>query len=223
VAAGTSPAVVFHTGYTSVFTVDAAGNGLQETYLAAIGQPWHTQSLSAGAGTPAVAAGSSPAPVLHTDAAGVLNFTSVFTVNAADHSLQETYLAAIGDPWHTQSLSAGAGTPAVAAGASPAAVFHTGYTSVFTVNAADHSLQETYLPVNGGPWHTQSLSANFGTPPAAAGTPVMAVVHPDSKGVLDFTSVFTINASAGTVQETYLAAIGDPWHTQQLPTPPATQ
>jgi len=218
-AAGSSPAALFHGGYTSVFTVNAAGHGLQETYLAAIGQPWHTQSLSADYATPAVAAGTTPAPVLHTSPSGALDFTSVFTVNAAGHTLQETYLGAIGQPWHTQPLAL---TPAVAAGTSPAALYHTGYTSVYTISAAGDTVQETYLPVNGGPWSTQSLSARFGTPPAAAGTTPAALVHPSASGVMNFTSVYTINAAGNTVQETYLAAIGQPWHTQTLPTPPTT-
>jgi hypothetical protein len=221
VAKGSSPAGLFHTGYTSVFTVNAAGHTLQETYLSAIGQQWHTQSLSGRFGTPPVAGGSSPAPVLHTDASGNLDFTSVYTVNAAGHTLQETYLPAIGDSWVTQSLSAGSnGTPPVAAGATPVALYHTGYTSVYTINASGHTLQETYLPVNGGPWHTQSLSAGYGTPPVAARTSPAAVVHPDSSGVIDFTSVYTINAAGHTLQETYLPAIGDRWTTKTLPTPP---
>jgi surface antigen len=221
VARGSSPAGVFHTGYTSVFTVNAAGHTLQETYLTAVGQPWHTQSLSARYGTPPVASGSTPAPVLHTDAAQALDFTSVFTLNAAGHTLQETYLAAVGQPWHTQSLAAGAGTPPAAAGTSPAGLYHTGYTSVYTINA-DHTLQETFLAVNGQPWHTQSLSARFGTPAVAAGTSAAAVVHPDHAGIMDFTSVYTVNATGHTLQETYLPAIGDPWTTQTLPTPPTT-
>ncbi len=41
-------------GYTSVYTVDAASGDLQETYLPAIGDPWHTQDLTAKYGTPQV-------------------------------------------------------------------------------------------------------------------------------------------------------------------------
>jgi hypothetical protein len=220
-AKGSSPAGVFHTGYTSVFTVNATGHSLQETYLPAIGDAWVTQSLSARYHTPPVAAGSSPAPVLHTDAAGTLDFTSVYTVNATGHTLQETYLPKIGDAWVTQSLAAGSnGTPPVAAGSTPVGLYHTGYTSVYTVNATGHTLQETYLAANGQAWHTQSLSAGYGTPPAAAGTSPAALVHPDASGVMDFTSVYTINATGHTLQETYLPAIGDRWTTQTLPTPP---
>jgi hypothetical protein len=220
VAAFSSPAALYHTGYTSVFTVNAADNTLQETFLPAIGQPWATQNMSAKFGTPPVAAITSPAPVLHTDASGVLDFTSVFTVNAADDSLQETYLSAIGKPWVTQNLSAGAFSPAVASGTSPVPLYHTGYTSVFTVNAFDGTLQETYLSQNGKPWVTQNLSVNYGTPPLAGDTSPAAVVHPNSAGVNNFTSVYTIGVS-GTVQETYLAAVGNAWVTQPLPAPPA--
>ncbi|HEV2372268.1 MAG TPA: CHAP domain-containing protein [Streptosporangiaceae bacterium] len=219
VEAGTTPAVALHAGYTSVYTLNANGS-LQETYLSAVGQPWHTQNLSTGSGTPPAAAGTNPAPVLHTSASGALNFTSVYTLNA-DHTLQETYLPAIGQPWHTQNLSTGSGTPPAAAGTSPQALYHTGYTSVFTLNT-NGTLQETYLTKNGQPWHTQSLSAEYGTPPVALHTPVMPVVHPDSSGVMDFTSVYTINATGHTLQETYLSAVGQPWHTQTLPAPPAT-
>jgi hypothetical protein len=216
VAAGATPTAVLHGGYVSVYTVNAADHTLQETYLPAIGQAWQTQSLSAKYGTPPVAAGTSPAPVVHTSAAGVLDFTSVFTVNATGHTLQETYLGAAGQPWHTQAMPA----PAVARGTSAQALYHTGYTSVYTISAGSHALEETYLAANGQPWRTQSLSAAYGTPRVATRAPVMAVVHPDSSGVIDFTSVFTVNASGHTLQETYLPAIGDRWTTQTLPAPP---
>jgi hypothetical protein len=219
VAAFSSPAALYHTGYTSVYTVNAADNTLQETFLPAIGQPWATQNMSAKFGTPPVAAITSPAAVVHTDASGVLNFTSVFTVNAADNTLQETYLAAIGKSWVTQNLSASTGTPPISSGTSPVPLYHTGYTSVYTVNAFDGTLQETYLSQNGKPWITQNLSVNYGTPPQAGDSPA-AVVHPNSAGVMNFTSVFTINVD-GTVQETYLAAVGDAWVTQGFPAPPA--
>jgi surface antigen len=220
VAPFTSPAALYHTGYTSVYTVNAADYTLQETFLSAIGQPWATQNMSAKFGTPPVEYVTSPAAVVHTDPSGVLDFTSVFTVNAADGSLQETYLPKIGDAWVTQNLSASTGTPAVAQFSSPVALYHTGYTSVYTVNAVDDTLQETFLAQNGKPWVTQNLSVNFGTPPLAGNTIPAAVVHPDSAGVNNFTSVYTIGSS-GTVQETYLAAINDPWVTQPLPAPPA--
>ena len=44
--AGTEPVALVHCGWTSVYTVDAASGDLQETYLPALGQPWHTQDLS---------------------------------------------------------------------------------------------------------------------------------------------------------------------------------
>jgi hypothetical protein len=215
VLGGTSPVALVHADYTSVYTVDASDSHLQETYLPAIGDPWTTQDLSANYGTPTTTV--TPTAVVHG------GFTSVYTVDASDSHLQETYLPAIGDPWTSQDLSANYGTPAVAPGTQPAALYHTGFTSVYTVDASDSHLQETYLPAIGDPWTTQDLSANYGTPPSAQ-TPI-ALLHPDASGNLTWTSVYTIDASDSHLQETYLPAIGDPWTTQDLSanygTPPA--
>lgn len=46
------------------------------------------------------------------------------------------------------------------------ALFHTGYTSVYTADQGSDDLQETYLPALGDPWATQDLSAKYGTPPS---------------------------------------------------------
>ena len=207
VLAGTSPVAIVHSGYTSVYTVDSNDN-LQETYLPVMGGPWHTQSLSANYGTPLTTV--TPTAVVHG------GYTSVYTVDAADNHLQETYLPAIGDPWTTQDLSANYGTPAVATGTRPAALYHSGYTSVYTVDASDNHLQETYLPAIGDPWTTQDLSANYRTPAVLAGTSPIPLLHPDTNGNLTWTSVYTIDASDSHLQETYLPAIGDPWTTQDL-------
>jgi hypothetical protein len=57
--------------------------------------------------------------LLHPDASGNLDWTSVYTVdavNAYQTDLQETYLSNVGfpgDSWVTQDLSAKYGTPAV--------------------------------------------------------------------------------------------------------------
>ena len=37
-----APAVVVHEGYTSVFTINATGGHLQETYLPKIGSAWYS-------------------------------------------------------------------------------------------------------------------------------------------------------------------------------------
>jgi hypothetical protein len=230
---------VVHDGYTSVYTVDASDSHLQETYLPAMGDPWTTQDLSAEFGTPPT--NVTPAAVVHS------GFTSVFTVDASNSDLQETYLPAIGDPWSTQDLSANYGTPPVVSGASPAAVYHTGYTSVYTVDQSDNDLQETYLPAMGDPWSTQDLSGKYGIPHVIYQqeqqpqqqqpeqqqpeqqqlpqqqqqeqeqqdeTPV-ALLHPDASGGLTWTSVFTRDSN-DDLQETYLPAMGDPWSTQDL-------
>jgi len=200
VLAGTQPVALTHDGYTSVYTVDAGSGHLQETYLPAMGGPWHTQDLSANYGTPATSV--TPTAVYHT------GFTSVYTVDSASDHLQETYLPLMGGPWSTQDLSANYGTPAVLGGTSPVAILHSGYTSVYTVDQSSDHLQETYLPVMGGPWSTQDLSANYGTPSTTV-TPT-AVVH------AGFTSVYTVDSASDHLQETYLPAIGDPWTTQDL-------
>jgi hypothetical protein len=134
-------------------------------------------------------------------------------VDQGSDDLQETYLPAIGDPWATQDLSAEFGTPSVAPGTTPVALFHTGYTSVYTVDQGSDDLQETYLPAIGDPWATQDLSAEFGTP-ATAQTPIV-LLHADAIGALTWTSVFTVDPDAD-LQETYLPAIGDSWTTQDL-------
>jgi Alpha-L-arabinofuranosidase B, catalytic len=211
----TSPVAVLHSGYTSVYTVDASSDHLQETYLPVMGGPWSTQDLSGSYGTPATSA--TPAAVVHA------GFTSVYTVDGSSDHLQETYLPAIGDPWTTQDLSASYGTPLVAAGTQPVALYHAGFTSVYTVDGSSDHLQETYLPAIGDPWTTQDLSANYGTP-ATTQTPI-ALLHPDASDNLTWTSVYTVDAASDHLQETYLPAIGDPWTTQDLSagygTPPA--
>ena len=105
-----TPSAVFHSGYTSVYTVDQGSDDLQETYLPALGDPWATQDLSAEFGTPKTA--ETPIVLLHADAIGALTWTSVFTVDP-NADLQETYLPAIGAGWTTQDLSAKYGTPPV--------------------------------------------------------------------------------------------------------------
>jgi hypothetical protein len=204
VMAGTEPVAVAHGGYTSVYTVDAGGDGpapgdLQETFLPAIGYAWSTQDLSAKFGTPPT--NVTPTAVYHD------GYTSVYTVNSSGGKLQETYLPALGDPWATQDLSALTGGPAVLAGTSPVAIYHSGYTSVYTVDG-DHHLQETYLPTLGAGWSTQDMSAKFGTP-NTTGTP-SAVFHSG------YTSVYTVDQGSDDLQETYLPAIGDPWATQDM-------
>ena len=149
-----------------MYTVDSSDGHLQETYLPAMGDPWSTQDLSAKYGTPAVLPGTGPVALTHD------GYTSVYTVDASSGDLQETYLPAMGGPWHTQNLSSEFGTPPT--DVTPTAVYHTGYTSVYTVDRSNDHLQETYLPLMGDGWSTQDLSANYGTPAAVAGTSPVA-------------------------------------------------
>jgi Alpha-L-arabinofuranosidase B, catalytic len=214
----TRPVALVHDGYTSVYTVDAgdashATDDLQETYLAAVGGNWVTQDLSKMAGTPPVASGSSPTAVLHD------GYTSVYTV-AANGDLWETYLPALGGPWYSQDLSSKYQTPKVLAYTSPVAIYHDGYTSVYTVDVGDPNLaggdlQETYLPAMGGGWVTQDLSQKYGTPEVEAGTSPTVVFHDGYVSVYSADASWPVN-SYGDLQETYLPAIGDNWVTQDL-------
>jgi hypothetical protein len=247
VLAGTKPVALVHCGYTSVFTVDAGDGGhktgdLQETFLPAIGDPigWRTQDLSQKYGAPPT--NVTPTAVEHY--AGIsgtspgCGFTSVYTV-ARNGNLWETYLpnhGFPGDAWLTQDLSSTnptmPDTPQVLAGTSPVALVHCGYTSVYTVDATNHHLQESFLDQVPDSWGTQDLSRNYGTagattfttPPTSV-TPT-AVMHSAgaSGGTQDcgYTSVFTVDDVTQHLQENYLPngvyGPNDPWHSQDLTT-----
>ena len=240
----TAPVAVLHDGYVSVYTVDASDGHLDETFLATLcapscapGQGWATQDLSATVGTPPTAV--TPGADYHS------GYTSVYTVDASTGHLDETYLAALcapscapGQGWATQDLSQHPGTPRVRLGTSPVALFHGGVNSVYTVDASDGHLDETYLSALCAPnctpgqgWATQDLSLHPGTPPTQQ-TPI-ALLHLDQSGGLNWVSVWTINSSNNHLDETYLPALcapnctpGQGWATQDLSanpgTPPAT-
>lgn len=91
--------------------------------------------------------------------------------------------------------------------ASGRAIYHDGFSSVFTVNSSNGHLVETYLPYIGANWITQDLSAMAGTP-GVARTPVV-LVHDG------YTSVFT-SGSGGHLMETFLPYVGSPWFVQDL-------
>ncbi|MEW1590270.1 peptidoglycan DD-metalloendopeptidase family protein [Micromonospora vinacea] len=185
--------VVTHDGYVSVFAVTTDGR-VQETYLVRVGAAWVAQDLGVSA------AAQVPSAVVHD------GYVSVFTVTPAGQ-LQETYLARIGAAWVTQALTGNAVKPATSA------VVHDGYVSVFAATTGGR-LQETYLARLGTAWVSQDLTTNPGTP-LMAGRPV-TVTHDG------YTSVFTINATGGHVQETYLPRIGAAWATHDLTTTAGT-
>jgi len=83
-------------------------------------------------------------------------------------SLAVTYLPAIDDAWATQDLSAKYGIPAVDTLTSPVAVYHDGYTGVYTTDTNGH-VQETYLPAIG-----DAFAPKFGVLPG--GTAAVAAV-----------------------------------------------
>jgi len=174
-------------------------------------------------------AGTAGQAVLHD------GYTSVYTVNAKNGDLDETYLPAVcapgcapGQGWATQDLSATAGTPPVLAGTQPVALYHDGYTSVYTVDARTGDLDETYLAAICAPgcapgqgWAWQDLSATAGTPDTVE-TP-SAVYHDG------YVSVYTVNAVTDDLDETYLAALCSPgcapgqgWAWQDLSAYPGT-
>ena len=136
-------------------------------------------------------------------------YSSVYTVDSANGHLQETYLPAMGDPWSTQDLSAQLRHPGGDGGHAPVALVHCGYTSVYTVDASSGDLQETYLPAIGDPWHTQDLSAEFGTPPTDV-TPTAVLPRPV------YTSVYTVDRSTVTCRRRTCRCMGDAWTTQDL-------
>ncbi|HEY4459342.1 MAG TPA: arabinofuranosidase catalytic domain-containing protein, partial [Pseudonocardiaceae bacterium] len=205
-ASKVTPTAIFHSGYTSVYTVDASSGDLDETYLPALGGPWFSQNLSANYHTPPVASATSPVAILHS------GWVSVYTVDGGSNDLQETYLNAVGSSWVSQDLSTNYGTPAVALFTTPTAVVHSGYTSVYTLDAGTDHLRETYLPAIGDRWASQDLTQKYGTPAAAKGPgdQIVALYH------TGFTSVYTIDQTTGDLWETYLPAISDAWGAQDL-------
>jgi hypothetical protein len=209
VLAGTAPTSVLHSGWASVYTVDAANGHVQETYLPAVNDPWITQDLSAKYGTPASITG--PGVLVHD------GYTSVYTVDS-NHDLQETYLPAIGTDWATQDMTAKYGTPTVASSTTldmaPVALDHGGYASVYTIDQSNNHVQETFLPAISDAWTSQDLTAKYGTP--AANQRPAVLEHADTTGALTWTSLYTVNSSNDDLEETYLPGIGANWVAQDL-------
>ena len=199
--AGTWFEGVMTSGYPSSRRRRGAGEHRRRRLCGRLRWPRRTSS-STGA-----SAGTAGQAVLHD------GYTSVYTVDAATGHLDETYLAAIcapncapGQGWATQDLTKYAGTPPVLPGTQPVALYHDGYTSVYTVDASNGHLDETYLAAICAPncapgqgWVTQDLTKSVGTP-ATLETP-SAVYHDG------YVSVYTVDATSGDLQETYLAAL----------------
>ena len=213
---GTSPASILHDGEVSVFTV-GTGHDIWETYLPTIDGTWSARDITALSDGPETT--STVTAVFH---------QGVLTVFAAGDPLRHLFklrLPSLGGAWSAQDLTAGAPeTPPVAPGTAPAALFHNGYTSVYTVDETSLDLQTTYLSSLSGDWATENLSADYKTPPTTE-TPV-PLLHPGTDGQLDRLSVFTVNQFDNDLQDTYLVAEGDPWTTQDMhalaSVPPAT-
>jgi hypothetical protein len=103
-----------------------------------------------------------------------------------------------------------ASIPAVAPATAPTAVYHDGFTSVYTVDASSGDLQETYLPAIDDSWTTQDLTAKYSLPPATKGVDPVALYH------TGFTSVYFPDGRNGDLDEIYLPAIVGNWTTQNL-------
>ncbi|WP_194925869.1 hypothetical protein [Catenulispora pinisilvae] len=204
-SANIKPVSIMHGGYTSVYTVDAGTGHVRESYIPALGQNWATQDLSAKYSTPATTV--APTVAVHQ------GWTSVYTINSNGH-LQETYLSAIGQPWYSKDLVPQSGTPAASLNTAPVALYHNGYTSVYTVDAGTGHLEESYISQLGASWTSQDLSAKYGTPNPAGN--IDALVHPDANQAMTYASVYSLDAGSNQLQETYLSAIGSPWRTQSL-------
>jgi hypothetical protein len=174
-----------------------------------MGGSWQTQDLSAKYGTPVTEI--TPTAVVHN------GYTSVYTVGVQG-DLQETYLPAMGDAWSTQNLTTTYGLPK-SLNIAPVALYHNGYTSVYYLTGPGDALTEAYLTAISGPWHSQDLSARFGTPPSVQSP--SPLVHYNAAGALTWTSVYTTTSASGHLQETYLPDAGfpgNPWQTQDLST-----
>lgn len=207
----------FFEGVITAGVPSSAADAAVQANIVAAGYSGTTNPLISQA--PSAAGGA----VVHAAGAtgqGQFGYSSVYTVDSSNGHLQETYLPYMGASWVTQDLSAKYGTPPVKSGTQPVAVVHCGETSVFTVDASNGDLQETYLPAIGDPWTTRDLSADYGAPSTNV-TPT-AVVHlagaPGATATCGWTSVYSVDASNGDLQETYLPALGDAWSTQDLST-----
>jgi hypothetical protein len=203
---GTSPASILHDGEASVFTV-GTDHDIWETSLPTIDGTWSARDITALSTGPQTA--TTVTAVFHDD---------VLTVFAAGDPLRHLWklsLPSLTGSWSAQDLTASApDTPPVAPGTSPAALFHNGYTSVYTVDETSLDLQTTYLPSLSGDWATENLSGDYQVPPTTE-TPV-PLLHPGTDGQLDRLSVFTVNQFDNDLQDTYLVAEGDPWTTQDM-------
>jgi hypothetical protein len=202
----TSPVSILHNGVASVFTV-GTDHDIWETYLPTIDGTWSAHDITALSTGPQTT--STVTAVLHE---GVL---TVFAAGDPLRHLWELSLPSLGGAWTAQDLTAGApNTPQVAPGTAPAALFHNGYTSVYTVDQTSLDLQTTYLPSLSGDYATEDLSADYKIPPTTE-TPV-PLLHPGTDGALDRLSVFTVNHLDNDLQDSDLVAEGDPWNTQDM-------
>jgi hypothetical protein len=201
---------VFYDGQAHVFTV-GTGHDIWDTYLPAIDGTWSAQDITQASSplgpqtTSTVTAGLD---------GGALD---VFAAGDPSRHLWMLSLPSPGGTWSSQDLTAGGPkTPPVAPGTAPAALFHNGYLSAYTVDETSLDLETTYLPAPGGSWSDENLSHDYQVPPTTE-TPV-PLLHPGISGALDRLSVFTVDHLDNDLQDSFLVAEGDPWNTQDMNT-----
>ncbi len=198
------PTAVLHDGYVSVYTVNYNGD-LQETYLPYMGDKWYSQDLTANDHVPQDI-NVAPAALYHD------GYTSVYYLTGPNDHLVEASLPAIGDNWNSQDMSAKFTTPPTVQTPSPLVHYTPDggltWASVYTTDANNGDLQETYLPDQGFPgnsWITQDLSANYLTP--AAQQPGSALYVPPSgseyQGYVRMIRLQYAGAANGTLLATF--------------------
>jgi hypothetical protein len=199
---GVSPVAIVHSGWVSVYTVDQDNAHLRETYLPAAGGAWATQDMTKDFGAPVTK--STPGVLVHD------GYTSVFTQEAGNkYHTFETYLPAIGLRWANNDLPA----PAKTTRAVP--VYHSGSVSVFNIDVVSQHAQETKLDTMGLPWRSVTGADQTSTVVPTPYAIRSALLHYDASGGLTWTSLYTVDASNGHLDETN-SADNKTWWTQDL-------
>ncbi|MBV8864069.1 MAG: hypothetical protein JO210_01570 [Acidobacteriaceae bacterium] len=196
IAPGASIASLFDT-IANTLRVNYAGadQHMHELYIA--GGAWHDCDLTAATGGPNIATGAPTANLIDT----IAN-TLRINYGGADQHVHELYIA--GGAWHDCDLTAAAGGPNMAAGASIANLIDT-IANTLRINyaGADQHLHELYIA--GGAWHDCDLTAAAGGPNIAAGASTANLID-------TIANTLRINYGGADqhVHELYIA--GGAWH-----------
>jgi len=147
----------------------------------------------------------------------------VYINSNSSNDLEEYYLTSIDSHWAAHDLTKIGGAATLAPLATPSALYHSGYTSVYYADA-NADLWETYLTAIGDSWASQDLTTKYKTEGVtivfdnkstgeAEPLPghVSAVYH---SGYVD---IFSTDLT-GQVHDAFLPAISDGWQNQNLTT-----